>query len=377
MRARRFGGSVAGRARRGMTAGTCAIALLASGSAWGPAEGAVPADGGPPDGHAGPAARRVLADPRAEADLDHWSLNASGSILQTVVVRGTGPGSCQGVSASAWVLLPARGPAVAWVGRAYERMAVPVIGGFAVGAAIPGCGKVTGAAKRAYLVADSGARRPVVWKTPAAKRICLRNPADLRCEFSLRHGSGRLVRTTPVPSTYPKGALDVAARDGHRVWARSVDSRRLYWSDDYGATWEQKTTRLPRGQAVLITRQGRWVAFTNATGLEVSSDRGRTWRVRDLSAPLRSVPAVTAWEITPAGTLLASSTTKRFGNRLYRGAAPWRHFTRTRVRTKVGLVQVEVRGPWAYVVDRDRWWRSADDGRRWRTASPFGVRWQR
>lgn len=324
------------------------------------------------------AARAVLADPEAAMDLDRWRVNASGSILTVVVAppeeRPEKPDPCQAAYRSAWVLLPAGSDPVAWTGEATSRLAESVTGGFVVGEILPDC-RTPGNGDRtgAYFLSDTGERRPVRWETQDAAEVCAGNPGDVRCAFSLADGTGLLVSTSEP--RLPPGALDVVLRDpgSDRLWARSVDSRRLFWTDDRGETWSQHRAHIAQDSTVQATWAGDHVAFVGGNRVEHSTDGGRTWQVRDLSAAVRRLPDEGRdWTVTTSGTLLVAPQPDRTGNRLYRSTdLSYARFAPTPVRTRLRLTQAEVAGSWVYVIDDDHWWRSADDGRTWDRPSPF------
>jgi hypothetical protein len=174
--------------------------------------------------------------------------------------------------------------------------------------------------------------------------------------------------------SYPARAIPVEGpADSERLWARSVDSRRLHWSDDRGATWSSRDTSLGRDDNVTVTLAGEWVAFTTNTRIEFSSDLGETWAVRDLGAALSAFRITDVrWQITSSGNLLGAVGSVGRAERLIRSTDPsWTSFERSDITTSVGLVYVEVAGPFSYVLDDQRWQVSEDDGRTWVTRDPF------
>lgn len=316
------------------------------------------------------AARRVLSDPDAQVDPDVSRVDGAGAMLALVVVRdrtfGGSAGPCSPASQrSALRWTARRGGTRAWVERV--RRVEPVPGGFVVAAVPRPCRSDDPADARAYLVDANGVPRGIIWGR-GAERVCATRPADVRCHFDVpsRHASF----TAAV--RLPAGAVPLRTKAAGLRWARSSDSRRLYWSAD-GRTWRHRDTTLPAGAIVSASAAGRWGVLAGDTSVEFTSDGGATWRRRDLTSALRTVRIGDVdWTVTPAGVLLGVTQLVGRGDVLFRSTdATWSRFVETGVRTAFGLVRPVAVGGAVYVVDDQRWAVSTDGGATWRRTPPL------
>jgi len=316
------------------------------------------------------AARRVLSDPDAQVDTDASRVDGSGAMLAVVVVRdrtfGQTAGSCPPASQRSALRWTGRGGGTrAWVERV--RRVEPVPGGFVVAAVPRPCRSDDPADARAYLVDGSGVPRGIVWGR-GAERVCATRPADVRCHFDVRsrHASFNAAARLPL------GAVPLRTKAAGLRWARSSDSRRLYWSAD-GRTWRHRDTTLPAGAIVSASAAGRWAVLAGDTSVEFTSDGGATWRRRDLTSALRTVRIGDVdWTVTPSGLLLGVTQLVGRGDVLFRSTdATWSRFVETGVHTAFGLVRPVAVGGAVYVVDDQQWAVSTDGGATWRRTPPL------
>jgi hypothetical protein len=309
--------------------------------------------------------RAVLAAPDALVDSDTSGVDGTGAMLAEVrVVARRVPGverRCR--DAGDRTVVRWAGPdgrSAAWLDRA--RAVQPLDAGFVVAAAREGCTSGAAAGGRTYLVDASGSPRPVAWRGDA-EQVCAARPGDVRCRFDETTGRGWWRPDARLPErTVPVGAASAGTR-----WARSADSRRIFWSRD-GVSWSSRSTRLPPGEIVSASAAGRWAVLAGPTSVEYTSDGGRSWRTRDLTAALRPLRRGDVdWTVTRSGVLLGVTQLVGRGDVLFRSTdAGWSRFVETGVRTDFGLIRPAVVGGTVYVVDGERWAVSADDGATWR-----------
>lgn len=309
-------------------------------------------------------ARVVLADPAAYVDTDASRVNGRGEVLS--VVREDLTGSCPGTGASTalrWI--GADGRSHAWLELPRPVLALP--NGFVVGAVGPDCDTTGASDARAYLVDSSGVPRAITWAA-GAERICAGHPQDPRCRYDLgaRRGS------VDIGSRLPAGAVLLQSAAEGRWWARSADSRRIYWSTD-GRTWRSRTTSLPAGAIVSASAAGERAVLAGDTSVDYTSDGGDSWHTRDLTAALGPIKIVDVdWTVTRNGYLLGVTQLVDRGDVLFRSSDPsWSHFAETRVHTSFGLVRPSVEGHAVYVPDSKGWLVSTDDGANWRRTPPL------
>ena len=308
-------------------------------------------------------ARRILSDPDAQVDPQSSRVNGVGDMLAVVVVPtrsfSNDQGSCPGGrTALRWS--GSDGAVRAWVDR--PRAIEPVQGGFVVAAVPKACRSGDPAQDRAYLVDRSGRAHGIAWKGDA-EPVCSTQPDNPRCVFDVATASGRL--TGPV--RLPRGAVELRTEQGETLWARSADSRRLFWSED-GVRWSSRSTGLPPGAIVSAAAAGRWAVLAGNTSVEFTSDGGVSWHRKDLTAALRPVRiADVDWTVTRTGTLLGVTQLVGRGDVLFRSTdRTWTQFVEADVHTSFGLVRPQVEGAAVYVVDDERWAVSTDDGATWR-----------
>ena len=265
------------------------------------------------------AARRVLSDPDAQVDTDASRVDGAGAMLAVVVVRDRAFG---GGSADA----------------------------------------------RAYLVDATGIPRGITWG-PGAERMCATRPADVRCHFDVR---SRAAASFNPAVRLPRGAVPLRTKAAGLRWARSSDSRRLYWSAD-GRTWRHRDITLPAGAIVTASAAGRWGVLAGDTSVELTSDGGATWQRRDLTAALRPARIGDVdWTVTPSGVLLGVTQLVGRGDVLFRSTdATWSRFVEADVHTAFGLVRPVAVGGAVYVVDDQQWAVSTDGGATWRRTPPL------
>ena len=323
----------------------------------------------------------VLADPDATLNVDNYAVSGAGAVLTVV----SAPGSqwrqgCPPRDRSVFVWSDARGNQRAWSDYSTSRAVDAVEGGFVVGAVDRACRTGESSAEATpYLVDAAGHRQKVEWidTTPAHDAVveaCSVAVDDPRCRFSAATGTARVLGVEPV--SYPRSAIPVPTSEpDDRLWARSVDSRRLYWSGDGGRTWDRKDTQLNRDANVSISVAGRRVAFLATTSVEHSSDRGETWHVKDLSDALSDIRiSDVRWEITESGHLLGVTALVGQGEQLFRSTdAQWSDFELTELKTEVGHIWPELAGDYVYVLDADQMWWSADAGARWKRFEPLAT----
>jgi hypothetical protein len=309
-------------------------------------------------------ARVVLADPAAYVDTDASRVDGRGNVLS--VVREDLSGSCPGTGAST---------AIRWTGshggtHAWLELPRPVLAladGFVIGAVGPDCDTTGATDARAYLVDSSGVPRPITWAA-GAERICAEHPQDPRCRYDL---GGR--RGSVVPGSHPPaGAVLLQRAVEGTMWARSADSRRIFWSTD-GRDWRSRTTSLPKGAIVSASAAGERAVLAGDTSVEYTSDGGRSWHKRDLTSALSSIKIVDVdWTVTRNGYLLGVTQIVGRGDVLFRSTSPsWSHFAETGVHTSFGLVRPSVEGRAVYVPDDKGWLLSTDDGASWRRTPPL------
>jgi hypothetical protein len=234
-------------------------------------------------------------------------------------------------------------------------------------AAVPrACRSDDPADARAYLVDGTGVPRDIVW-APGAERVCATRPADVRCHFDVRTRHASFTAAARLPL----GAVPLRTKAAGLRWARSSDSRRLYWSAD-GRTWRHRDTTLPAGAIVSASAAGRWGVLAGDTTVEFTSDGGATWRRSDLAPALRPVRIGDVdWTVTPYGVLLGVTQLAGRGDVLFRSTdATWTRFVETGVHTAFGLVRPVAVGSAVYVVDDQRWAVSTDGGATWRRTPP-------
>ncbi len=308
-------------------------------------------------------ARAVLTDPDAQVDTDTSRVNGAGDVLEVVLVPALGSGSsgcpnAGGRSAMRWV--GADGSTRSWVDSV--RWIVPVEDGFVVAAVPAGCRTGGPAEDRAYAVDGTGEIRGISWNA-RSEEVCATEPSDPRCRFDVTSSEGSLDDDVRLP----EGTVAVESGRDDVVWARSDDSRRLYWSTD-GRQWASRTSSLPLRAIVSATAAGRWGVLAGATSVEFTRDGGRSWQTRDLSRALASIRITDVdWTVTPSGVLLGVTQLVGRGDVLFRSTdATWSKFVETGVRTSFGLVRPAVVGDAVYVVDDERWLVSTDDGATWR-----------
>jgi hypothetical protein len=308
-------------------------------------------------------ARAVLTDPDAQVDTETSRVNGSGDVLEVVLVPALGGGSsgcpnAGGRSALRWV--GADGSTRAWVDGV--RSILPVEDGFVVAAVPEGCRTGGAGEDRAYVVDGTGAVRGISWYA-GAEEVCGTQPGDPRCRFNVTSAQASLEDDVRLP----EGSLAVQTEPGSTLWARSDDSRRLFWSGD-GRTWQSRASSLPGGEIVSATAAGRWGVLAGTTTVEFTRDAGRTWQTRDLSEALSPIRIGDVdWTVTRSGVLLGVTQLVGRGDVLFRSTdATWSRFVQTGVRTSFGLVRPTVVGGAVYVVDDERWLVSVDDGATWR-----------
>ena len=165
----------------------------------------------------------------------------------------------------------------------------------------------------------------------------------------------------------PDGAVALGTGSAGTRWARSTDSRRIFWSRD-GVSWSSRSTRLPRGEIVSASAAGRWAVLAGSSSVEYTSDGGRSWRTRDLTAALRPIPRGDVdWTVTRSGVLLGVTQLVGRGRRaLPQHRQRLEPVRRDDLHTDFGLIRPTVVGGTVYVVDGERWAVSADDGATWR-----------
>jgi hypothetical protein len=308
-------------------------------------------------------ARAVLTDPDAQVDTDGSRVNGSGDVLEVVLVPALGGGSsgCPnpgGRSALRWV--GANGGTRSWVDGVRSISAVE--DGFVVAAVPPGCRTGGAAEDRAYLVDGDGAVHGISWSA-GAEEVCASQPDDPRCRFDVTGAEGSFDADVRLPA----GSVALPSEPDDTFWARSADSRRLFWSGD-GQHWAGRTASRPARALVSASAAGRWGVLADATTVEFTRDAGRTWQVRDLSAALTPIRITDVdWTVTRSGVLLGVTQLVGRGDVLFRSTdATWSRFVETGVRTSFGLVRPTVVGGAVYVVDDERWLVSVDDGATWR-----------
>jgi hypothetical protein len=179
--------------------------------------------------------------------------------------------------------------------------------------------------------------------------------------------TGRGSRLPGAGARLPDGTVALDTGAGGTRWARSTDSRRLFWSTD-GTHWSSRSSRLPAGDLVSASAAGRRAVLAGATSVEYTVDHGRSWHTRDLSAALRPIRRGDVdWTVTRSGVLLGVTELVGRGDVLFRSTdATWDRFVETGLRTDLGLVRPTVVGGTVYVVDGERWAISTDDGATWR-----------
>lgn len=325
------------------------------------------------------AAALVLADPDATVNVDNYAVSETGAVLTVVSAPGREwRQGCPQRDRAVFVWSDARGNRRAWSDYSTARAVDAVEGGFVVGAVDRACRAGDSSAEATpYLVDAAGRQQTVEWiaTTPSQDAVvesCSVAVDDPRCRFSAATGTGRVLGVDPV--SYPRSAIPLPTSEpGDRLWARSVDSRRLHWSEDGGRTWAQKDTRLPRDVNVSISVAGRRVAFLANTSVEHSSDGGSTWHVKELSKALADIRvADVRWEITESGHLLGVTALVGEGEQLFVSTdTDWSDFELTELKTEVGHIWPMVAGGYVYVLDADQWWWSADAGAHWETFEPL------
>ena len=310
-------------------------------------------------------ARAVLAAPDALVDSDTSGVDGGGAMLAEVrVVARQVPGveqRCRDTgdrTVVRWIAPDGR--SAAWLDRA--RTVHPLDAGFVVAAAPEGCRSGAAAGGRTYLVDASGSPRPVTWRGDA-EQVCAAHPGDVRCRFDVTTGRG----SWQPDAHLPDGAVALGTGSAGARWARSSDSRRIFWSRD-GVSWSSRSTRLPRGEIVSASAAGRWAVLAGSSSVEYTSDGGRSWRTRDLTAALRPIPRGDVdWTVTRSGVLLGVTQLVGRGDVLFRSTDDgWSRFVETSLHTDFGLIRPTVVGGTVYVVDGERWAVSADDGATWR-----------
>jgi hypothetical protein len=304
-------------------------------------------------------ARVVLADPAAYVDTDASRVDGRGDVLS--VVREDLSGSCPGTGASTALRWTGSGGRThAWLELPRPVLALP--DGFVVGAVGPDCDTMGASDARAYLVDSSGVPRAITWGA-GAERICAGHPQDPRCRYDIGGRRGSVV----MESHLPPGAVLLQRPAEGTMWARSADSRRMYWSTD-GRSWRSRTTSLPKGTIVSASAAGERAVLAGDTSVEYTSDGGDTWHSRDLTAALSSVKIVDVdWTVTRNGYLLGVTQLVGRGDVMFRSTDPsWAHFAETGVHTSFGLVRPSVEGNAVFVPDSKGWVLSTDDGASWR-----------
>lgn len=308
----------------------------------------------------------VLAAPDALVDSDTSRVDGTGAMLAEVRVVGRKvPGveqRCPDTGDRAvvrWVAPDGR--AAAWLDRA--RTVRPLSAGFVVAAVPARCRSGAAAAGRAYVVDASGSPRPVRWRGDA-EQVCATRPGDVRCRFDPTTGRGWWQPGAHLPD----GAVALEAGSAGPRWARSGDSRRIFWSSDGGVSWSSRASRLPATEMVSASAAGRWAVLAGPSSVEYTADGGRSWRTRDLGAALRPIRRDDVdWTVTRSGVLLGVTQLVGRGDVLFRSTdAGWSRFVVTGLHTDFGLIRPTVVGGAVYVVDGERWAVSADDGATWR-----------
>lgn len=312
-------------------------------------------------------ARTVLADPDAQVDPDVSGVDGHGNQLTLVRVSHPGFAGATGASseacdATALRWLGTGGRTRAWL--AHPRVVQPLADGFVVTGNDPSCRTARGAGT-AYLVGHDGRLRTIDWG-PGARRVCGRDTGDLRCRWDPARGRVSLVPAAGLPAH----AVLLQGADGGPWWARSPDSRRIFWSRD-AVHWREHRTSLPVGAITTASAAGRWAVLAGTTTVDVTADGGRTWRRQDLTAALRPIRIGDVdWTITRSGVLLGVTQLVGRGDILFRSTdASWRRFVPTGVHTVSGLVRPVVRHDAVAVPDEAGWVVSTDDGASWRRAS--------
>lgn len=308
--------------------------------------------------------RAVLADPDAQVDTDASRVDSRGDVLSVVQVndRSFGDsGACSGASGSTalrWV--GADGRSHAWLER--PRPLLAVADGFVVGAVPAGCRTEAATDARAYLVDSSGIPRGITWAA-GAERVCADRPRDVRCRYDVATRQASILTGAHLP----KGAVLLQSVGEGTMWARSADSRRIYWSTD-GRSWKSRSTTLPGGAIVSAAAAGRRAVLAGNTSVEYTLDGGATWHARDLTAALSRIRIGDVdWSVTRNGVLLGVTELVGRGDVLFRSTdASWNHFVDTGVHTSFGLVRPSVEGGAVFVVDSERLMVSTDDGATWR-----------
>lgn len=309
-------------------------------------------------------ARVVLADPAAYVDTDASRVDGRGNVL--ALVRDDLSGTCPGTGPST---------AMRWMGsegrtHAWPELPRPVLAlpdGFVVGAVGPDCDTTGANDARAYLVDSSGVPRAITWAV-GAERICAAHPQDPRCRYDVGGRRGSVV----LDSHLPPGAVLLQRSAEGTMWARSADSRRIFWSAD-GRTWRSRATSLPKGAIVSASAAGEHAVLAGDTSVEYTSDGGDTWHARDLTAALRSIEISDVdWTVTRNGYLLGVTQLVGRGDVMFRStSARWTDFAETPVHTSFGLVRPSVEGRAVYVPDSNGWLVSTDDGASWRRTPPL------
>ena len=303
-------------------------------------------------------AHRVLADPGAQVDSVLSRVDGRGDMLAVIdaPAGSSGPdNSCANpVSQEALRWTAADGGSRSWVDRV--KVVVPLEDGFVVGRTRCGAG-----AARSFLVDAAGRPRSITW-TGRSATVCAPRPDDVRCRFDLVTGRATLVDNARLPAHTQL----LGAGRGGSLWARSADSRRLFWSTD-GRTWQSRATTLPAGSIVTASAAGRWGVLAGRTSAEVTSDGGRTWQYKDLTAALRPIVIGDVdWTVTSTGVLMGVTQLVGKGDVMFRSTdSSWAHFVPTGVHTAFGLIRPTVQGDAVYVVDEERWAVSTDDGATW------------
>lgn len=325
-------------------------------------------------------AAAIIAHPDAVLDVDNLAVGPTGDFVVVVTAPGApARPSCPGPAAGAFVWIGADGGFRAWSDYATGRGVEAVPGGFVVAAAPEGCRSETRPEDALpYFIDAEGNRRDISWETgPGGESMvdrCKEAPHDDRCRFSVTEGRAWVAFADEV--AYPPRAVPIDVPSGsERYWARSIRSDRVYWSDDFGQSWTEHGTTLPRDENVSVVLAGDRVAFVTDTEVEYSTDAGWTWAVRDLSQALSSITiGDVRWHLTESGNLLGVTALVGKGEQLFRSTDPsWTRFESTEVRTGLGLIYPFLAGRHVYVPDNQEWRVSADDGRTWRTVDPFAL----
>jgi hypothetical protein len=313
----------------------------------------------------------------AEVDQDFFATNDAGDLLTSVVVfENQSTEWCRTPSPAALVWSGHDGSRRSFTGDVMARMIAPATGGFVVGAVRADCTRsATGphGSPDAYLVTGAGRTVEITWPAGSvgdeARRVCASDPTDPRCVFSADDGT---VRFRPRALVSSSGGTPLAR--GDLLVVPPTEHERLWWSTDDGASWALRESVLAYSKRGGIYTTGDVPVMSNGTEVEFTSDAGRTWSVRHLSATVEQVG------VTTSGALLAvvppANRNAWSDYRVVRSTdAEWSGLAALPMRAWLGPLWLDVRGDAVYVFNHpDVWWISTDAGVHWRVVAPLADR---